>query len=817
MSLELTATAQALAQGTSKEPQIILELEGIDLVFGAIEVLKVAQIGDPGLVIGNFLIGDLIADPNSRDYISLGKSSAGGTTTSLSQQVDPDKAGKLSVQRFNIALIDKNGELTTLFASQEMIAKNATVYLNFGGGAHPEDSIRIMNGRVADFNPSAGAFALVIAHPEDEKRQTLFQLIQTELDGAITDIDTTMTLDSVDDMIVNDSLVQLYFQLEDEIVKVTDVTGLVATVERAQFDTIAIAHDDETEVETRYEFSGNPITLALNIMLSGPTNDISDIIISNFEQINATTNIQNGLLIPIKSLADNLGLIEGDLVTITGATNPANNVVAAPILDFTANVAGTVIRLSGVDLIEESSTSAVASFKSQFNTFPDGAGANMTTRQVDVLRHLAIFENIGASYPDMRFFLKDEQKVKELISEQLYFPTGLYPVPRKGRNSVAITLPSFSDDAIKTFDKTNIKNPDKIKVRRSSSKFFYNTVQYIFNEDEFEEKFKAREINTSERSIQRIPLGTRELTIKSLGWRDNSTTRQFLRTQADRFTDRYQFGAEFFEFSVLYGEGFNVEVADVILLDGTDLQIYDSQSGTRNFTPRLLEVINKSMNVKSGDIKITALDTNFSNLARYGTIAPASKLASGSTTTQILLKDSFGNVGGEADKWASFTGEQIRIFSDDFTTFDETTNLIQIDPSNPNALNVSALSIPPLEDYNIEFPTYDTGTDALLNGVQKALHGFMNPQITIVTGIDGVSFTVSAPDAVRMVVGQPVRIHSEDYTFDSSPESFSVDPVVVDITGVTITLDTDIGFTPAAGYKADLVGYNDGGFSYKTV
>jgi len=816
MSFELTSTAQALALQTSKEPQIILEIQGIDLIFGAITVQKLAEYGDninygdSGLVYGG-----AIDDENSREWISLQ-----GTTTNFSQQVEIDKASALSVQRVNINLIDKDQNLTELFSPGQTIVdlmgNRATVYLNFGGGAHPEDSIRVMSGRVADMDAKAGSFSLVIAHPEDDKRQDLFPLIQTNTVGAITDLDTTVTLESANGIIANDTYITTYFQIEDEIVKVTDLTGTLATIERAQFGTIAEAHDDDTELETRYEFSGNTIDLALTMMLSGTSNDIEDIVGENFVQIDSLLSVDNGILIPERNLADKYGLVEGDLFTSTGAANAANNVSLKSIISFTDHPNGTILVIDDVSFVAEQSANASVSFRSQYNLWPNGAGMNMSTDQVDVAQHLAIFNNIGVSFPDTTFFLKDTVKGKEFIPEQLYFPFGMYATPRKGRTSCNITLPSFSNEGIKTFSADNIKNPDKIVVKRSTNKYFYNTVTYRFNPDQVEDKFLGGEINVSQTSLNRIKIGSKSLTIDSDGMRDDQDTRTYIETQARRFTDRYQFGAEVFEFSVLYGDGFNSEVGDAIILNADGLNIYDSITASRQFAPRVLEIINKSMDIKTGDIKFICLDTSYSLEARYATIGPSSKIDAGSTLTTLVLKDSFGNVGSERDKWSGFLNEDIRVISSDFT-YDETTTFLGFSPSNPNAIIVSALPSLPSEDFVIELRKYDNGSDATLNGNQKALHAYMNPQLEIDSGVSESSFNLVAGDELLLIKGQPVRVHNEDYSTDSNPNQSDEDVIVVDVSGSLVTLSRDIGFIPSNGDKVDLVGFLDGGKPYRLV
>ena len=817
MSFEITATAQALADKTLKTPQLILEIEGIDLIFGSIDVLKSAEYGDD-IVYGEagLVYGGTTADPNSRPYISL----TGGTTTNIKQQIDIDKASSSSVQKMAINLVDKNQEVSNIMTPgitiDDILGRRANVYLGFAGGAFPADAIRILNGRVTDLEIGSTNVKLLIAHPENDTRQEIFRLIQTKITAEVDDVETTFELDNVTGIIANDAEISTYFLIGDEIVSLDSLTGTTATVTRGLFGTIPATHEIDTELETRYSFTENPIIAALKMQLSGASNDIGGVEIENFEDIDDVTNIQNAILIHQVNLQDKLGLSEGDFITITGAANGANNVTNAEIISFTANPGGTVVQLTGVSLIEETTSDAIASFKSQYNVWPEGAGLNMSTDQVDVQQYLDIFNNTGFSFPDINPFLTDTINGKEYISE-IFFPVGLYVIPRKGRTSLNITRPNFG--VTKTFNKNNIARPDSIVIKRRTSRYFYNRVVYKFNPDYVDtNRYLAGEIALNEESFDRIGINS-TLLINAGAYRDNAVTRTAFQNQAFNYLTRYALGAQVINLEVLYKDGFSVEVGDTALLDGTDLNIYSSDSGTRNFTPKIFEVINKELRITANStrVSLTLLDTNFETNARYWTWGPASKIGVGSTVSVLVLKDSFGNVGNEREKWEDFIGEEIRIRNADFS-YEEVTTITEFNGSNSNALNIlPPLSGAPPEDYIVEFPNYDLGSDILENGIQKALHGFWNPQLTVVSGLSTSSFTVSAADAARVVAGQPVRIHSDDFTVNSNPEGISKDPTVADVTGTTITLNTSIDFTPVAGYKVELVGFLDSGSPYRWV
>ena len=228
MAQTLTARAELLSQKTNIQQQIILEIDGISLVFGALEVTKLIRYGD-GTVYGQSgaVYGGVVEDENSRDWINLD-----GSTKSISQQLRQEE-GVSSVTTVKIRLIDKKEALSSLFApvsgEQDIISRRAQVYLNFVGGAHPEDSIKIFEGTIETSDFGSGYVDLSIKHPEDLKRQEVFITRQTQLDGAIDASQTTITVDSTADFLTPADLVSCYIRIDDEIIQYTGKTDTTFT------------------------------------------------------------------------------------------------------------------------------------------------------------------------------------------------------------------------------------------------------------------------------------------------------------------------------------------------------------------------------------------------------------------------------------------------------------------------------------------------------------------------------------------------------------------------------------------------------------
>jgi hypothetical protein len=229
-------------------------------------------------------------------------------------------------------------------------------------------------------------------------------------------------------------------------------------------------------------------------------------------------------------------------------------------------------------------------------------------------------------------------------------------------------------------------------------------------------------------------------------------------------------------------------------------------------------VKNKSINLKTGKVEVSLIDTGISTQGRYAVIGPSSKIAAGSTATTLKLKDGLQIPLGQDEtfKWVDYLGENILIRSSDYSYTDEGV-LESIDEGAPNTLIVSGLSAAPIEDYIIDMPNYPDNTNADSNAAWKNVHAFLSPQVLVAVSISDTQFEVASSDIDKFFVGSIVRVHSPDYVNDSLVDIVDQEPVVSDITGNVITLDKSLGYTPAVNDEIDLIGFKDEGFPYRLI
>ena len=814
MTFELTARARRSSEQIGIAPNLILTIEGLSEIFGAVDVSKLAlygdqiEYGDPGLVYGG-----TAPDPNSRPWITFNQ-----TTRSVSQQLLQDKGGSSSVSNFKINMVDLDGQLTELFQPgqtlSDILGAKAKVYLSFEGDAFPGDAIEIFSGVVEGTDAGPSFWNVIISHPEQLKRQDIFVLFSTQLDGAISDSDTTLTLDSTSGfkLPTTNGVADLrtFTVIEDEIIEFSGISGndLTGCI-RGSLNTIAVAHDDNTELQSFYELSGKPIELALSLMLSNPDEAFieSGTALERVYYLSATEILDGAYIFNEVNIQQRLGLSIGDLFSVSGTLNDFTD---QPIIGFGSTDDGlsyVQVAPSG-GAFQENEPTGTADFKSPYNLLPDGL--RMRASEVDVTGHLDINAFFGSTFPDYRIYLKDTLEGKSFIEKEIYFPSSMYSVPRNGRSGCSITAPPLAIAETKTLDENSVTNASQIKVSRTINKNFYNSVVYKIEEDSLTDKKLFGAAFTDTESTSRIGIGNRQLTIESKGLRNNESTLDLLNRNAARYFDRYRFGAELIKnVEVNYKTGFNLEPADVVVFDGTSLNVADSSTGSRTTGQKLYEVVNKKLDVASGKVRVDILDTGFGLDGRFVVIGPASDIDTGSTASVIRLKESYSTLTGQSEtlKWEEYEGLQIRVRSQDFT-FDETTRFIGISPTIPNAIEVfPSLSVAPSEDYVVEAAAYDQANDKW-----KLLHGFYTPQLEVVSGASSTVFDVSASDAAKLFVDAIVKVHSEDFT-DESPEV-----QVIDITGTTITVDEDLGFTPAVDDLINLVGFvSDQGLPYRLL
>ena len=446
--------------------------------------------------------------------------------------------------------------------------------------------------------------------------------------------------------------------------------------------------------------------------------------VTHFVQTEGVSQVGNGIFFAGVDVEQLYGLTIGDFVTTILASNGANNVSLVPITDIQKLDTGSVIILdtAAATLVVETDSPATISFRSQYDTLPDGM--TLDPDEVDVAEHVRL-KGLFLSSFNYRFYLKDTEDGKELLEKQIYAPAAAFSVPRKARASVGIHSAPIPRRFFQIFNKDNIRNGGKIKLKRSLARNFFNTIVHKFELDTLEDKFLRGRITINQTSKDRIPVGAKTRTIKARGMRADLLGANLAAQAADRLLDRYKFGAESFSIDVFFRDGFKTEVGDIVIVDFDGLNVTNTADGTRVKPNRFFEVINKTLNIKDGATTLNLVDTAFDGSQRFGLISRASKIKSASSATVFQVKKSFSSqFATEGDKFAEFIGSGIKVRSEDgVARFDDTRKIKSVD-GDQITLD-GALSFTPLADDIVEFSQYDNQVDDVGDTVHL-LYAFMS-------------------------------------------------------------------------------------------
>lgn len=720
MTVELTELAALVNQQSGKTPNIVVKFTGVDTCYGAVSILKLGTFDEGHLFDDGLQFDSLVAEPDQSTLISLSR----GTTTNISQNVDIDKGRGNSIQSMQLALIDSNLEMTDLITPgnvvTDILGNEVEVFYGFQETAFPEDYIKIFIGNVDQVDSIPGLVTFNVSHPDNKKRANLFTKATSELDGSITDVQTSLVLDNASDFfepvvgpdaITIDSTIKYYVRIEDEIIQYTGITSNTLTgLTRGELSTTAAAHGDAQSVESFIRLSGNVISdVALKLMLSGLDGPyVEDVTITNFVRTSASETDVNTIFFEDQDLVDDFNVQLGDYITTTGASNGANNVSDALITGVLVTDTGTEIKTADT-FVEELSTSAVASFRSQYDQWGAGRGMAMTPKEVDIARHDEIFTQNLSTFEVDYYIKEDMDNAKSFLDLKVYRPAGCVSLVRKARASVMIHNPPLPTETITDVGLVNVKNPSKLGITRSSSKNFYTGVVYRYDVSALEERFLTTFSTVSGDAKTRFGnnIPDKFLVIEADGMRTSLSAESLASAATSRRLSSYKFGAEYIRGVKLTLEGgLSLEAGDVVSFDMAGLQMSDITTGDRSGEPRLYRIDRKQFNIKTGEVVIDLVDTNFDKDARYGLISGASQVKTGNSTTEFIIKESFGGKFGQNEflKWEDLVGITVRVRNADYS-LDDTAILESV---VGNTITVAtALAFTPSTDMILEAAPYD--------------------------------------------------------------------------------------------------------------
>lgn len=730
MALTPTNRTQRILGGLSKQPNIVLEIDGVEEVFGAVEILKNIRIGDPGLTIGNsWKIGGLNEVDEQASVIMFG-GKGGGTDTDISQQVNVDSSESSNTQTLRVALQDKSGTISELISPgvivDDILGRKVKVWYGFANSAWKEDYVLIFRGIIGDVQSAPGRVVFTLSHPDRKKNQAIYNSFEGKLNEPLDASETTITLVSTTNLLSKitgpdgsvDTAYKHYIRVDDEIIEFAAISGNDLTgCTRASLGTTAATHLDQADVKSVHRLVDNSMALALKLMLSGWNGPfITGLSAKNFVRISGSETVANCLFFDNKDLEVDHGLTEGDFITTTGAADAANNVTLKPILQVAKTQDGSYVVVDDVSFVEEADTAVSVSFRSKYDTLPDGLA--MSPDEVDVAQHEKQRSLFLQNF-DYDFYLQDSiDDARKFIVEQIYRPASTLEIVRKSRASCKFQIGPLPDEDLPVLDETVLEKASGIMKRRSMGRNFFNQIIYKFDPHPIKERWSQGTIYADNDSRERIGKW-QPFAIESQGLRDAN----IIQTVADRRLRKYAFAAEYYEgLSLGLKAGFTIENGDIVIFDGSRIRVTDTSTGSRSQPPKLLEVVSKKLNLRTGKVQLQLIDTNYDVDARYALISPASFIKVASDQANFIIEPSFSQPFGNDEwrKWKRYEGAIVRVRAPDWS--ESATAVLEL--VNFNLIRLDAnLGFVPSAGYVMELCDYNDATEVL-----KLKYGWMTDE-----------------------------------------------------------------------------------------
>lgn len=176
--------------------------------------------------------------------------------------------GRASLGQVTFSILDKNQEFLQLASRYQMANRIVTIYGGFRE-LQEDEFVLLFTGRVLDYTLQQNnvIWDLQVTDLTNFEDQQIFTAV-TSLTAPITDADVTLTVDSTAKFPASTGDV-CYLRIDDEVIFYTGVTNTTFTgCTRGVLGTVAAAHDEDADVSNFIKLTGNPLTMALQILLS---------------------------------------------------------------------------------------------------------------------------------------------------------------------------------------------------------------------------------------------------------------------------------------------------------------------------------------------------------------------------------------------------------------------------------------------------------------------------------------------------------------------------------------------------------------------
>jgi len=213
---------------------------------------------------------------------------SGKVGTVINVAINPSRVDirniRTSINSVSFSLLDKDTVISAFIGSKESALANRTVNLSVGfitGSFDFSEYKLISTTQIRSITKRSNSYGFSASEVTDKMNKPVFEIF-TQLNGAITDSDSTITVFDTSDFPNSGRL-----KINDEFMQYTAKTATTFTgVSRGDLNGTAKAQDDGDEVQFVLEVEDNPIDIILQLLESGG----GDFLISKFNCIADSIN-----------------------------------------------------------------------------------------------------------------------------------------------------------------------------------------------------------------------------------------------------------------------------------------------------------------------------------------------------------------------------------------------------------------------------------------------------------------------------------------------------------------------------------------------
>lgn len=159
----------------NKQPVLVLEIEGVPLVFGSAPIYTTINYDDPDVFYDGTYVYDGLRPLGST--AAMQAIDLAGSNASFGQKVE-QWDGRSSIEVLSLKLLDVNGYLTKLLTPglliDDIMNKKVTVYYGFTQISYPQDYMAIYRGYINSVADGAGFVTFGFTDPGSKRKPPIF-------------------------------------------------------------------------------------------------------------------------------------------------------------------------------------------------------------------------------------------------------------------------------------------------------------------------------------------------------------------------------------------------------------------------------------------------------------------------------------------------------------------------------------------------------------------------------------------------------------------------------------------------------------------